>query len=68
LKRLRPHTAILLDSFGIPEKYLRSELTQGNPYLNFLNRARECEINTAVTDAARNIGKIKEVLAAKPRL
>ena len=68
MKTLRPHIAVLLDSFGIPDKYLRSELTHGDPYLNYLNRARECEINTAVTDAARNVGKIKEVLAAKPRI
>jgi len=65
---LRPHTAILLDSFGIPEKYIRSELTHGNPYLNYLNRARECEINESVSDAAKNVGKIKDILAAKPRL
>jgi hypothetical protein len=32
LKRLRPLTLNLLDSFGIPEKYLRSELVSGNPY------------------------------------
>jgi hypothetical protein len=32
LKRLRPQTAGLLDSFGIPEKYLRSEVISGNPY------------------------------------
>ena len=24
LKEVRPHTAVLLDSFGIPDKYLRS--------------------------------------------
>jgi hypothetical protein len=47
---------------------MRSELAQGDPYLNFLNRARECEINTAVTDAAISVGKIKDILAAKPRL
>lgn len=59
MKTLRPHTARLVDSFGIPEKYIRSELTQGDPYLNYLNRARECEINTAVSDAAVSIGKIR---------
>jgi hypothetical protein len=32
LKRIRPLTINLLDSFGIPEKYLRSELVSGNPY------------------------------------
>lgn len=32
LKKLRPLTAGLLDSFGIPDKYLRSELVNGNPY------------------------------------
>jgi hypothetical protein len=32
LKVLRPLTAGLLDSFGIPDKYLRSELVSGNPY------------------------------------
>lgn len=32
LKRIRPLTVTLLDSFGIPEKYLRSELVSGNPY------------------------------------
>jgi len=42
LNSVRPHTAILLDSFGIPDKYLRSEVVHGNPYENFLNRAREC--------------------------
>ena len=53
LKRIRPHTAVLLDSFGIPDKYLRSEVVRGNPYENFLNRARECEINTSgVTKSA----------------
>jgi acyl-CoA oxidase len=40
LKRIRPHAAVLIDSFGIPEKYLRSEVISGNPYQNFLNRAR----------------------------
>ena len=59
LKKLRPHIAIFLDSFGIPEKYLRSELTHGSPYENYLNRARACDINTAVTSAAINVGKIK---------
>ena len=42
LKRIRPHTTVLLDSFGIPDKYLRSALVSGNPYENFLNLAREC--------------------------
>lgn len=32
LKAIRPHAAVLLDSFGIPDKYLRSELVSGNPY------------------------------------
>ena len=32
LKHIRPHTAVLLDSFGIPDKYLRSEVVKGNPY------------------------------------
>ena len=68
LKRLRPHTAKLVDAFCIPEKFIRSEVVKGDPYLNFLNRARECEINTAVTDAARNVGRIRDVLAANPRL
>ena len=42
LKAIRPHTAVLLDSFAIPDKYLRSEVVKGDPYENFLNRAREC--------------------------
>lgn len=49
LKAIRPHAAVLLDSFGIPDKYLRSEVVRGNPYENFLNRARECEINVSVS-------------------
>ena len=53
LKFVRPHTAVLLDSFGIPDKYLRSEVVAGNPYENFLNRARECEINVCVGEGAR---------------
>jgi hypothetical protein len=40
LNTIRPHVAVLLDSFGIPDKYLRSEVVRGNPYENFLNRAR----------------------------
>ena len=40
LKAIRPHIAVLLDSFGIPDKYLLSEVVSGNPYENFLNRAR----------------------------
>ena len=53
MKSIRPHTAVILDSFGIPDKYLRSEVVRGNPYENFLNRARECEINTnGVTKSA----------------
>ena len=68
LKRIRPHTAVLLDSFGFPDKYLRSELVRGNPYENFLNRARECEINIDVTESALEVAKIKDVLSAKPRL
>ena len=52
LKAVRPHTALLLDSFAIPDKYFRSEVVKGNPYENFLNRARECEINTSVTKSA----------------
>lgn len=66
LRVIRPHTAVLLDSFGIPDKYLRSELSHGNPYENFLNRARECEINVAVTDSALEVAKISQILAAKP--
>lgn len=30
--RLRPVVVGLLDSFGIPEKYIRSELAKGQPY------------------------------------
>lgn len=30
--RLRPIVAGLLDSFGIPDKFVRSELVRGNPY------------------------------------
>ena len=67
LKYIRPHAAVLLDSFAIPEKYLRSEVVRGHPYENFLNRARQCEINVSVTPSALEIGKIHEVLA-KPRL
>ena len=52
LKAIRPHTAVLLDSFAIPDKYLRSEVVKGNPYQNFLNKARECEINASVTESA----------------
>jgi hypothetical protein len=40
LKAIRPHIAVLLDSFGIPDKYLLSEVVSGNPYEKFLNRAR----------------------------
>lgn len=40
LKELRPHVAVLLESFGIPDKFLRSEAVRGHPYENFLNRAR----------------------------
>ena len=40
LKIIRPHAVVLLDSFAIPDKYLRSEVVRGNPYENFLNRAR----------------------------
>ena len=43
-------------------------MVRGEPYENFLNRARECEINTSVTKSAFEVGKISEVLAAKPRL
>ena len=68
MKAMRPHIAVLLDSFGIPDKYLRSEVVRGDPYENFLNRARECEINTSVTNSALEVRKISEVLAAKPRL
>ena len=68
LKAVRPHTAVLLDSFGVPDKFLKSEVVKGNPYENFLNRARECEINTTVSKSALEIGKIHEILAAKPRL
>jgi hypothetical protein len=68
LRRVRPHTAVLLDSFAIPDKYLRSEVVRGDPYLNFLNRARECEINSGVSSSALEVGRIREVLAAKPRL
>ena len=68
LKKIRPHTAILLDSFGIPDKYIRSELISGNPYENFLNRARECEINQNITKSAFEVATIKDVLARKPRL
>jgi hypothetical protein len=52
MRTIRPHTAVLLDSFAIPDKYLRSEVVHGSPYQNFLNRARECEINTAVNKSA----------------
>ena len=52
MKKIRPHIAALLDSFGIPDKYLRSEAAQGNPYENYLNRARESEINTSVSNSA----------------
>ena len=68
LKRIRPHTTVLLDSFGIPDKYLRSALVSGNPYENFLNLARECQINTGVTESAVEVAKIKDVLAGRPRL
>ena len=68
LKLIRPHAAVLLDSFNIPDKYLRSEVVKGDPYLNFLNRARESDINTSVTNSAREVGRIHEILSAKPRL
>ena len=58
LKNIRPHTAIILDSFGIPDKYLRSEVANGHPYENFLNRARECEINEGVTQSALDVAKV----------
>ena len=32
LRIVRPHVAVLLDSFGMPDKLLRSEVIQGNPY------------------------------------
>ena len=54
-RRLRPIIVALIDSFGIPEKYYRSELAVGNPYnvplilsQNFLDRARECELNLTI--------------------
>ena len=40
LKGIRPEVITLLDSFGIPDKYIRSEVVRGNPYDNFLNKAR----------------------------
>jgi hypothetical protein len=68
LKAIRPHAAVLLDSLGIPDKYVRSEVTHGDPYLNFLNRARECQINVSITPSAFEVAKVKDILAAKPRL
>jgi len=68
LKAIRPHAAVLLDSFGIPDKYIRSEVIKGDPYLNFLNRARECQINSSITASAFDVAKVKDILAAKPRL
>ena len=65
MKEIRPHVAVLLDSFGIPDKLLRSEVVRGNPYESFLNRARESEINTSVTKSALEVGKIHEVLGSK---
>ena len=52
MRAIRPHTAVLLDSFNIPDKYLRSEVVKGHPYQNFLDRARESEINSTVTSSA----------------
>ena len=40
MKFIRPHTAVLLDSLAISDKHIRSEVISGNPYENFLNRAR----------------------------
>lgn len=34
--RLRPVVVGLVDSFGIPDKYIRSELAKGNPYNVFM--------------------------------
>ena len=32
LAKLRPHILGIVDSFGIPDKFLRSALITGNPY------------------------------------
>ena len=32
LRKLRPAVIGLVDSFGIPDKYIRSALIKGNPY------------------------------------
>lgn len=40
LRNLRPDVIGLVDGFGIPDKYVRSALTYGNPYENYLQLAR----------------------------
>lgn len=52
LVKIRPDIIGIIDGFGVPDKYVRSALTFGNPYevtiillQNYLNLARECELN-----------------------
>lgn len=56
--RLRPIVAGLLDSFGIPEKYIRSELARGQPYNVILQLYRTTWIvleSVSLTTASKSL-------------
>ena len=62
LDRLRPKLIGIVDAFGYPEHLIRSELAHGNPYENYLNMARKCQINENIQESAFIVKNVKKYL------
>jgi hypothetical protein len=62
LERLRPKLIGLVDGFGYPEHLIRSELAHGNPYENYLNMARKCQVNDKIQESAFIVKNVKNYL------